>query len=97
MRLLIVVAGLLTIAYLTPCYAITDTERAGLHRLQLELTTIESIIDQAAHNASTHARFQVDYDQLRQDVKAIQQGIEDALKNRRREPRSLPPIEGDYH
>lgn len=80
-----------------PAYAVTDQERSVLQRLNAELEAITKIIDEAHQAANPHDRKLVDYQRLRADLQNIQQGILDATNAVRREPRSLPPIEGDYH
>ena len=97
MHLKIATVGFLTIVYLFPAYAVTDRERLALQRLHSELTSIQEIIKAAEQNSNDQGRYLVDYDQLRRDLGQVRQGIEDILNSRRREPRSLPPIEGDYH
>ena len=79
-----------------PTYAVTDQERSVLQRLNTELEAITKIIDEAQQAANPHDRKLVDYERLRADLQKIQQGILDAVNVVRREPRSLPPIEGDY-
>lgn len=79
-----------------PAYAVTDQERSALHRLNVELEAITKIIDEAQQAAIPDDRRQVNYQRLRADLLKIQQGILDAASAVRREPRSLPPIEGDY-
>lgn len=96
MSLKIAVVGFLTIIYLFPAYAVTDRERFALQQLHSELTSIREIIKAAEHNSNKKGRYLVDYDQLRRDLGQVRQGVEDILNSRRREPRSLPPIEGDY-
>jgi len=79
-----------------PSYAVTDQERSALQRLNAELEAITKIIDEAQQGGNSNDRRQVNYQRLRADLKKIQQGILDAFNSVRREPRSLPPIEGDY-
>ena len=79
-----------------PAYAVTDQERSALQRLNAELEAITKIIDEAQQGGNSNDRRQVNYLRLRADLKKIQQGILDAVNTVRREPRSLPPIEGDY-
>ena len=79
-----------------PAYAVTDQERSALQRLNAELEAITKIIDEAQQAAIPDDRRQVNYQRLRADLLKIQQGILDAVNVVRREPRSLPPIEGDY-
>lgn len=88
---------ILLVAVLTaPAYAVTDQERSALQRLGTELETINRIIDEAQQAANQDDRRQVSYQRLRADLQKIQQGILDIINAERREPRSLPPIEGDY-
>ena len=79
-----------------PTDAVTDQERSALQRLNVELEAITKIIDEAQQAAIPDDRRQVNYQRLRADLLKIQQGILDAASAVRREPRSLPPIEGDY-
>ena len=79
-----------------PAYAVTDLERSVLQRLSTELEAITKIIDEAQQAVNPHDRKLVDYQRLRADLQKIQQGILDAANAVRRDPRSLPPIEGDY-
>ena len=80
-----------------PTYAITDQERSVLQRLHVELSTISKIIDEAQQAANADDRRQVEYQRLKSDLQKIQQGILDAVNAQRRDPRLLPPIEGDYN
>lgn len=79
-----------------PSYAVTDQERSALQRLNAELEAITKIIDEAQQAANPNDRRQVNYQRLRADLQKIQQGILDAANSVRREPRLLPPVEGDY-
>ena len=87
---------LITMGLSAPTYAITDQERAVLHRLYLELNLIEEITGDAEQAINPMDRRQFDYQSLRADLEKIQQGILDTVNSERREPRSLPPIEGEY-
>lgn len=91
-KTLILLAAVLS----TPTYAVTDLERSVLQRLNAELEAITRIIDEAQQAANPRDRKLVDYQRLKADLQKIQQGILDAANTVRREPRSLPPIEGDY-
>ena len=95
MRTLVISTLILTLLS-APTYAITDQERSVLQRLNTELGTINNIINEAQQAANQRDRRQVDYQRLSDDLQKIQKGILDAINAERREPRSLPPIEGDY-
>lgn len=92
-----VISTLILTLLSAPTYAITDQERSVLQRLNTELGTINNIINEAQQAANQRDRRQVDYQRLSDDLQKIQQGILDAANAVRREPRSLPSIEGDYH
>lgn len=77
-------------------HAITDQERSALQRLHAELTIINNLVEEAEQSANQNDRRQVDYDQLKADLQRIQEGVGDILNNKRREPRSLPSISGEY-
>ena len=91
-----VISTLILALLSAPTYAITDQERSVLQRLNTELGTIANIINEAQQAANQRDRRQVDYQRLNDDLQKIQQGILDAINAERREPRSLPPLDGDY-
>lgn len=94
MRLLLFI--FVTVGLSVPTFAITDQERSALQRLYTELEASTNIIDEAQQAANQHDRRQIDYQRLSDDLQKIQQGILDAINAERREPRSLPPVDGDY-
>ena len=96
MRLLLLLFIFIIVGLSVPTYAITDQERSILQRLHTELETTTNIIDEAQQAANQRDRRQVDYQRLSDDLQKIQQGILDAINAERREPRSLPPVVGDY-
>ena len=91
-----VISTLILALLSAPTYAITDQERSVLLRLNTELGTITNIINEAQQAANQRDRRQVDYQRLNDDLQKIQQGILDTVNAERREPRSLPPVVGDY-
>jgi len=88
--------SVVTLSLAFPSYAITDNERAVLLRLHHELELASLIADEAAQAANPQDRQHIQYRQLTNDLNKILQGIADAIASERREPRSLPPIDGDY-
>ena len=88
--------SVVTLSLAFPSYAITDNERAVLLRLHHELELASLIVDEAAQAANSQDRRRIKYPQLQSDLNKILQGIADAIAAERREPRSLPPIDGDY-
>ena len=91
------VLGLLT-ASLPVQFAIADAdgERTALTRIVHELQTIEPLITEAASQAIPDARIRFQYDWLRQDLGRIHRGIQEHIDAPRSEPRSFPPLRGDY-
>ncbi len=73
-----------------------DGEREALARINHELQTISPLIDQAASQANPDARIQFQYDWLRQDLVRIRNGIQEHINTPRSEPRTFPPLRGDY-
>ena len=73
-----------------------DGEREMLARIAYEIESIKPLIRQAAAQANPDARIRFQYDWLRQDLDQIQQGIQEHIDTPRAEPRSFPPLRGDY-
>ncbi len=94
-RLLIV--GLLGIVLpLQPVLADADAEREVLARIDHELDALNTLIRKAESQAEPDARIHFRYDWLRQDLSRMQQGIQDHIDAPRAEPRTFPPLRGDY-
>ena len=74
----------------------TDGEREMLARIDHELQAISPLIDQAVSQANPDARIRFQYDWLRQDLNQIRLGIQDHIDTPRSEPRTFPPLRGDY-
>jgi len=93
----LLVSGLLTAA-LPVQFAVADAdgERAALARITHELEAIEPLITEAAAQANPDARIRFQYDWLRQDLIKIQQGLQAHIDAPRSEPRTFPPLRGDY-
>ncbi len=93
----VLIAGLLSIALPTQIVvADTDGERAVLARITNELQAIEPLITEAASQANPDARIRFQYDWLRQDLDRIRLGIQEHIDTPRSEPRTFPPLRGDY-
>ena len=73
-----------------------DGERESLARITHELQAIEPLITEAASQANPDARIRFQYDWLRQDLIKIQQGLQAHIDAPRSEPRTFPPLRGDY-
>ena len=73
-----------------------DGERAALARITNELQAIEPLITEAASQANPDARIRFQYDWLRQDLDRIRLGIQAHIDTPRSQPRTFPPLRGDY-
>lgn len=93
----LLITGLLGTAVLfQPVLADADAEREALARIAHELDALEALIRQAESQAEPDARIRFRYDWLRQDLSRMQQGIQDHINAPRSEPRTFPPLRGDY-
>jgi len=93
----VLIAGLLSTALPTQfAVADTDGERAALARIAHELEALEPLIREAEAQANPDARIRLRYDWLRQDLSRIRQGIQEHIDVPRAEPRTVPPLRGDY-
>ena len=93
----LLVSGLLATA-LPVQFAIADAdgERESLARIAHELEAIQPLITGAASQANPDARIRFQYDWLRQDLIKIQNGVQAHIDAPRSEPRTFPPLRGDY-
>ena len=73
-----------------------DGEREALARIIHELQAVGPLIDQAASQANPDARIRFQYDWLKQDLDRIRLGIQTHIDVPRSEPRTFPPLRGDY-
>ncbi|MEZ5489182.1 MAG: RAQPRD family integrative conjugative element protein [Gammaproteobacteria bacterium] len=77
-------------------FADADAERDALARIIHELKALELSIRQAEANTDQDARIRFRYDWLRQDLKQIRDGVQSHIDAPRAQPRSFPPLRGDY-
>ena len=90
-------AGLLVAAFgLPPIMADGGGERAALAGVVHELEGLEALIREAEVQARPDARIRMRYDWLRRDLARIREGIRDHIDVPRAEPRTFPPLRGDY-
>ena len=93
----LLMVGLLSTALpMQSAIADADAEREALARIAHELDAIEALILKAESQAEPDARIRFRYDWLRQDLTRVQQGIQDHVDAPRSEPRTFPPLRGDY-
>ncbi len=82
---------------ITPAaFADADAEREALVKIIHELNTLEPLIKHTAANAEQDSRIRFSYNWLRQDLKQIKDGIQSHIDSPRAQPRSFPPLRGDY-
>ena len=77
-------------------FADADAEREALAKIINELNALETLINRAEANADRDSRIRFRYDWLRQDLKQISDGIQSHIDSPRAQPRSFPPLRGDY-
>ncbi len=77
-------------------YADVNGEREVLARIIHELQAVESLIDKAQAQADKDSRVRFEYRWLSQDLHQIKDGIQSHLNSPREQPRSFPPLRGDY-
>ncbi len=92
----LILALLATVLPVQFAVADADGERAALARITHEIQAIESLITEAASQANPDARIRFQYDWLRQDLDRIRLGIQAHIDTPRSEPRTFPPLRGDY-
>ncbi|MCP5408953.1 MAG: RAQPRD family integrative conjugative element protein [Chromatiaceae bacterium] len=91
------ISGLLgTMLPVQSALADADAERELLARIAHEIEAIQPLINQAASQANPDTRIRFQYDWLRQDLGRIQHGIREHIDAPRAEPRTFPPLHGDY-
>jgi len=77
-------------------FADADAEREALVKVIHELNALEPLIKRAEANAEQDSRIRFRYDWLRLDLKQIKDGIQAHIDSPRAQPRSFPPLRGDY-
>ena len=77
-------------------YADVDAEREMLSSIIHELQAVESLIDKAQAQSEEDTRIQFQYRWLREDLGLIKSGIQSHINAPRAQPRSFPPLRGDY-
>ena len=77
-------------------FADADGERAALARIIHELQAIQPLITEASSQANPDVRIRFQYDWLREDLDRIRLGIQEHIDTPRSEPRTFPPLRGDY-
>ncbi|MDH3469470.1 MAG: RAQPRD family integrative conjugative element protein [Gammaproteobacteria bacterium] len=77
-------------------HADRDGERAALARLIHEIEALTPIVREAEMQADSGARIRFQYGWLQLDLDRIKLGIREHLDAPRAEPRTFPPLKGDY-
>jgi len=73
-----------------------DGEQVALAKIIHELEALKPLITEAKSQSNPDARIQFQYDWLTLDIHRIKSGIEEHLIAPRTQPRSFPPLKGDY-
>jgi RAQPRD family integrative conjugative element protein len=91
-----IIAGLLVLAlYSLPSFASTS-EAETLAKIDHELNALDVLVQQAKAQADQTQRITFDYRALEADLDLIKQGIRRHVMSPRTQPRSYPPLKGDY-
>jgi len=77
-------------------FADADAEREALAKIIHDIHALETLINRAEADADRNSRIRFRYDWLRQDLKQIRDGIQSHIDSPRAQPRSFPPLRGDY-
>lgn len=73
-----------------------DAERTALAKIKHEIESLKPLIEEAKAQADRDARVQFQYDWLALDLNRISLGIQEHLSAPSTQPRSFPPLKGDY-
>ncbi len=73
-----------------------DGERIALAKIVHELDALNPLITEAKSQSNPDARIQFQYDWLALDIHRVKSGMEEHLTAPRTQPRSFPPLKGDY-
>ncbi len=73
-----------------------DAERKALARVVHELQALEPLLQAAESQANPDARIRFRHDWLRQDLARVRLGVQEHIDAPRAEPRTFPPLRGDY-
>ena len=73
-----------------------DGERIALAKIIHELEALIPLITEAKAQSNPDSRIQFQYDWLALDFQRMKSGIEEHISAPRTQPRSFPPLKGDY-
>ena len=73
-----------------------DGERVALAKIIHELEALKPLITEAKAQSNPDRRIQFQCEWLALDIQRIKSGIEEHITAPRTQPRSFPPLKGDY-
>ena len=73
-----------------------DGERVALAKIIHELDALKPLITEAKAQSNPDSRIQFQYEWLALDIQRMKSGIEEHITAPRTQPRSFPPLKGDY-
>ena len=73
-----------------------DGERVALAKIIHELDALKPLITEAKAQSNPDSRIQFQYEWLELDILRMKSGIEEHITAPRTQPRSFPPLKGDY-
>ena len=91
-----IIGALLAVLICGSVGADADAEREALARLIHEINALAPLLKTAESQANPDARICFRYAWLRRDLERIRAGIQEHIDALRTEPRTFPPLRGDY-
>lgn len=88
--------SLLAITTANIARADSDGEKQALAQIIHELNALTPLIDEAQAQADKDRRIQFQYDWLALDINRIKLALHEHIAAPRTQPRSFPPLKGDY-
>lgn len=95
-RTRLIIALLIPLAFPFAAFADSDAERTALAKIKYEIESLKPLIAEAKVQADRDARVQFQYDWLALDLDRMVLGIQEHLSAPSTQPRSFPPLKGDY-
>ena len=88
--------SLLLLSFSSLAMADADGERVALAKIIHELEALKPLITEAKGQSNLDSRIQFQYEWLALDILRMKSGIEEHIAAPRTQPRSFPPLKGDY-
>ena len=90
------IISILLLSFSSFAMADADGERSALAKIIHELKALKPLITEAKAQSNPDSRIQFQYEWLALDILRMKSGIEEHISAPRTQPRSFPPLKGDY-